>query len=222
LCAALRIDFTDKELKEVASLLRTVLGAIAVLFSSLSAPSLELLLDVGQNKVSNILRDLHSIIDVPSNNLKPIRAHHISVRDYLLDERRCTESHFQIDEQKAQAQLARCCLRVLNDSLHKDLCDLHMPDARTLDVDVDVKARCLPPHLRYACRYWVPHVRHSHDIDKFTDPILSFIRTHFLHWLETLSLLNMLGVIIELIGDLEIVFVCHFPYNSPSITIAIC
>ncbi len=146
--AALRVDFTDEELKEVTSSLRIVLGSIAVLFTSLSAPSLELLLGIGKNEALNILCDLHSIIDVPNDHLQPIRTHHISVRDFLLDKRRCTDSHFQIDKQEAHAQLARYCLRVLNKILHKDLCDLRLPDARTPDLDVDLKARYLPPHLR--------------------------------------------------------------------------
>ncbi len=142
----------------MASSLRSVLRSISVLFSSLPVPSLELLLDVGENKVLYILRDLHSIIDVSDNHLQPIRPHHTSVCDYLLDKRRCADNHFLINEQQAHAQLARYCLRVLNDNLHTDLCDLRMPEARILDVDMDVKAGCLPPHLRYACLYWVPHI----------------------------------------------------------------
>jgi hypothetical protein len=80
---ALRIDFTDEELKEVSSSLSFVLGSIAVLFESLSAPSLELFLDLGKNEVLNILCDLHSIIDIPENPLQPIRPHHTSVCNYL-------------------------------------------------------------------------------------------------------------------------------------------
>jgi hypothetical protein len=79
---------------------------------------------------------------------------------------------------------------------------------------MDVKAKCLPPHLRYACRYWVRHVGHSQEIDKLTDSLLGFMRTHFLHWLEALSLLNMLGDGIEAIGDLENVIVGQFSKQS--------
>jgi hypothetical protein len=56
----------------------------------------------------------------------------------------------------------------------------------------------------------VRHVRHSHNIDKLADSILGFMQKHFLHWLEALSLLNMLGDGVEAIGNVEIVFVGNF------------
>jgi hypothetical protein len=73
--------------------------------------------------------------------IQPICPQQASVRDYLLDQRRCTDSCFQIDEQQAHAELASRCLAVLNNNLLNDLCDLRMPDATTLDVGTDVKAR---------------------------------------------------------------------------------
>jgi hypothetical protein len=204
---ALRDDFTAEEADLACGLLRTVIGSIVVLFSSFSAHSLGAMLDLTATEVQNILRDLHSIFDVPDDDLRPIRPQHASVRDYLLDKGRCTDPHFWIDEQQAHSQIAKYCLRLMNTSLHRDMCNLRMPDAGIRDVDADLLFQCLPPHLSYACLYWVPHVRQCHDHHEQKEQIYEFMQVHLLHWLEVLSLLAKLDDAMEMLGDLELLFV---------------
>ncbi len=210
---SLREDFTLEESDEVCSLLRTVLGSIAVMFSSLSAATLDALLNLVDYKVPDVLSDLHSIVDVPSDPSRPIRLQHASVRDFLLCKQRCTDARFWVDQQWAHAHLANHCLRLMSHDLHNDICGLRTPDARISDIDVAVMARCIPPHLRYACRYWVPHLCQSHNTHGLKESIYQFIQTHFLHWLEVLSLLDSLDDGVEMLGDLEGIVV-----RSPSLT----
>jgi hypothetical protein len=42
--------------------------------------------------------------------------------------------------------------------------------------------------LKYACRYWTYHWERSESQD---DLVAEFVRQHFLHWLETMSLLDL-------------------------------
>ncbi len=200
---ALRVDFTPEETEETCSLLRNVLGSIAVMFSSLSAPSLGCLLDLLEDEVREILSDLHPIIDVPEEPVRPVRPQHASVRDYLLSKQRCTDARFWIDERSMHAQIATHCFRIMNGSLQSDICRLRIPDAGIGDVDETVMARNLPPHLRYACQYWVAHVRHSDNLLVLGDSILQFMQTHLLHWLEALSLLQRLVDGVEMLDSLE-------------------
>jgi hypothetical protein len=78
----LRDDFTDDEKRNACDDLRTVLGSITVLFSALEAPALAALLDLPEVKMRDILREVHSIVDVPGDCQRPVRPHHASVRDY--------------------------------------------------------------------------------------------------------------------------------------------
>lgn len=59
--------------------------------------------------------DLHSILDIPKDPSCQIRLHHPSFRDFLLDERKCSDAHFLVDEKKAQGVLADRCIRLMAD-----------------------------------------------------------------------------------------------------------
>ncbi len=203
----LRDDFTSDEVEDACSSLRTVLGSIAVQRSALSAPALAAMLHLSEVDVRDILRDVHSIFDVPDDPYRPIRPRHASVRDYLLNQRRCTDARFWIDEQRAHAQLASQCHRAMNEALHNDMCHLRMPDARTSNVSEDTMATCLPPHLRYACQYWVLHLQKSPDSPEQKKSVDEFMRRNFLNWLETFSLLNKLDDAAAMLGHLELMFV---------------
>jgi hypothetical protein len=102
----LKEDFSNEEVDVACGLLRTVIGTIVVLFSSLSVPTLADLLGLPAGDVLEALRDLHSILDVPDDPSSPIRPHHTSVHDFLLDCRRCTDEHFVIDERWAHTHVA--------------------------------------------------------------------------------------------------------------------
>jgi hypothetical protein len=200
---ALSHTFGDEETNELTRMLRMVLSAISTLHSSLSALSLEALLDLPQNAVRATLLDLHSIFDVPDDVDRAIRPHHASVRDYLLNGRRCTDSRFLVDQQAAHTLLARQCIWLLTRELHQDICSLRMPDAKASDVDPAQMAACIPPHVRYACRYWVDHVRRSHHSPEQMDAIHDFLRTKLLHWIESLSLLGLVAEGIDMLCHLE-------------------
>ncbi len=153
-------DYTDEENKELQHLLQTVLGSITSLFSSLSQPSLASLLDIDEDEITSILGSLHFIIDIPSESDQPICLHHASFRDFLHNDSRCCDDSFYVDKQKAHMELARYCLRVMEEGLKKDICYLRLPGATADDVGSEQLNLRLPSHLRYACVYWAQHVRH--------------------------------------------------------------
>jgi hypothetical protein len=74
--------------EQFCRLLNVVLGTIAVLVSSLSAPALAALLALSEAEVLDVLCDLHSILDVPLDRTVPIRPQHASVHDFLLSRER--------------------------------------------------------------------------------------------------------------------------------------
>ncbi len=195
--------YREEEEEAFCHMLRTVLGTIAVLSSSLSAPSIASLLDLPEDDVSPMLSDLHSILDISDDLAEPVRLHHASFRDFLLNSARCTDARFSVDEKKMHARVAEHCLRVLCNNLRQDICDLRDPSITIDDIDNDVVAAHLPSHLCYACFYWIDHVRRSGGEAQFLVQIESVLQKHFLHWLEALSLMRKLADAVVMLVQLE-------------------
>lgn len=185
--------FGEQEKEKFYMMLRETLGAIVILFSPLSAPSLARLLHTPKVKIEATLGNLHSILDMPKDLGRPIRLHHPSFRDFLLDERRCSNLHFRVDEKEAHEALTDCCMRLMSDpqdGSREDICGLHVPGALASEVQDDLIEHCLPAELQYACRYWVQHLQKSRHHLHNDGPVHVFLREHLLHWFEALSLMK--------------------------------
>jgi hypothetical protein len=65
-------------------MLRKVLGSVVILFSPLPIHSLSRMLYVTKEDINLALVDLHSVLDIPKDQICPIRLHHPSFRDFLL------------------------------------------------------------------------------------------------------------------------------------------
>jgi hypothetical protein len=81
--------YSDQEKEELSNVLKAILGTIVILFSSLPAVSLARLLHIPIEDINQTLDDLYSILEVPKDQNHPIRLHHPSFRDFLLDKQRC-------------------------------------------------------------------------------------------------------------------------------------
>jgi hypothetical protein len=195
-------EYNNQEKEELYEMLKAILGTIVILFSSLSAVSLAKLLHIPEEDIYQTLDNLHSILVVPKDQGYPVRLHHPSFRDFLLDKQRCDDSHFWVAETKAHGALAGSCLRVLFNSLRRDICGLHAPGALASKVHSNSIQQCLPLELQYACRYWVQHLQRSKARLFDNDPVHRFLQKHFLHWLEALSLIGKASDSIHMITAL--------------------
>lgn len=167
---------------------RRVIGPIAILASPLSVAALSKLLKISKAVISGRLALLHSILSVPSSIDVPVRLLHLSFRDFLLDEDESGVS-YHINEKDTHAILAEQCLTVLS-SLKRDICDIDAPGTLRAGISVDQIDKCLPPEVQYACLYWPYHVEKAES--KLVDGggAHEFLKVHFLHWIEALSLLD--------------------------------
>jgi hypothetical protein len=144
---ALRKELTADEVEQFCQSLKKVLGTIAVLFSSLSAPGLAALLSRSESEVLDVLCDLHSVLDVPQAPGAPIRPHHASVHDFLLSSQRCTDARFWVDERQAHDRIARQYLLLMTTTLKRDICGLEEPGVLLDDVDQERVEACVPSSL---------------------------------------------------------------------------
>lgn len=182
-------EYDDTEKEELYEVLKVALGTIVILFSPLSATSLERLLHISKEVIYQTLDELHSVLEVPEDMHHPIRLHHPSFRDFLLEKQRCDE-RFWVDEKKAHGALAESCLLLMSQNLKRDICDLRSTGTLTKEVESCRVEQCLSADLQYACRYWVQHLQRSEARLVDDCQIHKFLRNHFLHWLEALSLIG--------------------------------
>ncbi|KAH0543088.1 hypothetical protein FGG08_002602 [Glutinoglossum americanum] len=171
---------------------KQIVGPIVILFDSLSTAALDKLLDMPNWKTdSKILLRLHSLLDVPEYQDSPIRLLHPSFRDFLLDKKRCKDSRFWVDKEEMHKDLAERCLGLLSKSLRRNICNLHTPGTLACELERKTVEQHLPAPIQYACRYWVDHLQLGKDgLCNDNGPVHMFLRKHFLHWLEALSLIG--------------------------------
>ncbi|OQO05914.1 hypothetical protein B0A48_10010 [Cryoendolithus antarcticus] len=182
----------DDEAAVIYSRLRKILGTLFVLRTPLSLEALATLLDMPSIMVEETVEPLSAIIAMymSKEGKRTLRLSQPSFRGFLFDATRCTDSRFWVDEKKAHEAVARHCLRLMSTILGQNLCKLSPPQILRQDVEQALLERCLPPELRYACRYWVEHYRRGRIHVRDDDETHRFYLSHFVHWLEALSLMG--------------------------------
>jgi hypothetical protein len=91
----------------------------------------------------------------------------------------------------------------MSTSLKKDICGLCAPGVLMTDIESSQVEQCLPPEVQYACLYWIEHLQKGDAQFSDDDRIYQFLRTHLLHWLEALSLMQKISKGILAITSLE-------------------
>ncbi|KAF2183951.1 hypothetical protein K469DRAFT_581137, partial [Zopfia rhizophila CBS 207.26] len=196
-------DYTGEEQEELYRMLRRMLGGIVVLLSPLSARSLSKLFNVPNQDIDQTMEDLHSILDIPEDQTRPLRLHHPSFRDFLLNKERCGDPNFWVDEKQAHRMLANNCIRLMSSSLKQDICGVDAPGVLVHNVESSRVEQRLPPELQYACLYWIEHLQKSGARLCDNDQAHQFLQAHLPHWLEALSWMRKVSEGIHAIASLE-------------------
>lgn len=182
-------DAIEEEKAHIRDRFQVTVGAIVMLFEPLSANALGNILSLPESTIKETLRSLFSVLSVSEENM-PIRLLHLSFRDFLLDPQRCVNEDFWISQKKKHSELAFACLDVLSKSLKQDICCLNDFSYLAAEVSPSQLNQYLPAHVQYACRYWVDHLQRAGTDFHEDYQVHVFLKDHFLHWLEALSLLG--------------------------------
>jgi hypothetical protein len=203
----------EQERHRFYSMLRQILGSVVVLFSLLSVKSLSELLHTTERQVNSTLKSLHAILDIPKDQNRPLRLHHPSFRDFLLDNNRCRDQNFWVDEKRAHQMLADSCIQLMSQTLKKNICEMHAPGSQASQVKNSCIQKCLPPEVQYSCLYWVQHLHRSGSYTHDNEKVYQFLQAHLLHWLEALGWMGKTSEGIQAILSLE----AHIPVSYLSI-----
>ncbi|KAF2477359.1 uncharacterized protein BDR25DRAFT_205684, partial [Lindgomyces ingoldianus] len=190
--------------------LKRTLGSVVVLFAPLSVSSLSRLLRTRELDVNQTLEDLRAILDIPEDQSRPLRLHHPSFRDFLLNKERCGDPNFLVEGTQAHQTLADDCVQLLSTSLKQDICGVGAPGAPVDDVERDRVDQCLPAEVQYACLYWIQHLQKgSTQLNDNNNKVHRFLQQHFLHWLEALAWMRKVPEGVYAINCLESMTALH-------------
>ncbi|PVH90127.1 hypothetical protein DM02DRAFT_665491 [Periconia macrospinosa] len=206
LASSVRGERSEAENQALHKLFRRVVGPIVTLQDPLTVASLAGLLGKDVTALKRTLANLHSVLDVPAEESKTVRLLHPSFRDFVLNQSRCSDARFHIDERLVHGEIYGRSLQVLSKHLRRDMCSLQDPGARTSDLSRAEVENHIQRHVQYACRFWVYHSRRSDmDVANCHD-VEMFFRKHFLHWLESLGLLGRVPDTVDMVHTLDSMF----------------
>jgi hypothetical protein len=196
-------SYSDEEKEELYSMVRYILGSVVMLSSPLSPDSLSKLLHVSKKNIDQTFDDLRAILDIPEDQRHPLRLHHPSFRDFLLNKDRCSNSKFWVDNKQANETLAACCIQLMSTSLKEDICGVTVPGTPIAGIESCQVEQYLPPEVQYACLYWIQHLQRSSSRLQDNNYVHQFLQNHLLHWLEALSWMRKMSEGIHEIISLE-------------------
>jgi hypothetical protein len=189
-------------------LCKRILASLTLAYQPI--PLKELVLIAGlPDELSDDLQSLEEIVELCGSFLiirnGIIYFVHQSAKDYL-----CTHADHEIfpnGRTEAHYGMVSRSLQVMSDTLQRDIYNMWDPGTSINQinlVDPDPLAQ-----IRYACIYWISHLC---EIDSSSRDqvglcvgrtIHVFIKKHFLHWLEALSLMRSMSTGVVMIGKLE-------------------
>ena len=202
---------TPRELGKYHSLKRQILGSIAALSSPLSTSSLSKLIRTPEQRVKQMLKSLHAILDIPEGQDQALRLHHPSFRDFLFRKDRCADEKLHVGEKQAHAALASNCIELISSKLKQDMCGMEAPGTLAADVEKDCIAQCIRSETQYACVNWIQHIAKAGMQLCDDDQVHVFLREHFLHWFEALGWLGKVSEGIHAISLLESIVSVSIP-----------
>ena len=196
--------------QEVYHRLRSVVGAVLLVFNPLSVKSLsDLLRDFNTpSGISTALSSFHSLLLVPDGTGDPIRTFHKSFPDFLLDPERCKDKRFFVEPSIHHTELLLSCFNLMKRRLKKNIC--HLDDYAVLSRVEDLSTRRklhIGDALEYACCFWTKHLAetpnsglNAEDLWKAVD---DFFTMHLLFWIEVLAIMRNLDVSIHAINNVQ-------------------
>lgn len=197
--------FGDTEQAEEAKI---VVASVLVLFEPLGLDAMARLLGKTSGDIRQLLYDLHSVLSVPDEDTRAIRAFHASFHGYLTSPERVHETpSFHVSTSEHHTKLALACLKLLVDVLiYDNICDLRVGEDEGLtnyrDRIRDSNIRDALPAIQYACVYWGHHLS---EASSTSDPVLkqaldSFSSTRLFRWIEMLVIIDQLEKAVPMIA----------------------
>jgi ribosomal protein S13 len=179
---------------------RSIIGTIVLLFNPLSLKDFAELLELKPSLIREVIKDLHSILLVPSKDDGIIHTFHASLHDFLMDKGRCS-LRIQVQPSNHHVEITLLLFKCMAQNLKRDICEIGCIDETAQVKDLEErKMKYIGGSLSYACQYWMEHLSHISPSAVGTDLVVGalkeFVHLRLLYWIEVLSLLDKLTVVV--------------------------
>ena len=217
----LQMAFSNED-PEVYSKVQSTIGAIILLVNPLPPSAITELIGLDPEQVILFLTLVQSLFTLDEDPNQPVKPFHKSFPDFITDPSRCLDTRFHISPGDSHLELARNCLRLMNNGLEQNLLSLpnYALNSEVEDLQTRVKDH-ISVALEYACRSWHSHLtRTTGDVTGLITDLRFFLEEKFLAWLEVVSALGAVrGAVValeKLIPWLEVCFglTCEITWDS--------
>ena len=189
---------------------KSVLSTVILAYQPLHILELETLAGLPRLvPLMEIIKKCASFLTIRDDIVYPV---HQSAKDYLTND---AETEIWPDGRtKKHVMMVSQSVDAMKKTLRRDLYDLVDPGCIIEQVDCPKPDPLIP--IRYACLHWIDHLceinNDLYDQVGLCDngTIDEFLKNHFLHWLEALSLLKNISIGIAMIGRLENLLAINF------------
>jgi hypothetical protein len=210
-------DGEDMRIPSVRKRVIAVLAGLVILQDQVTIKVLAPLMGMTEDDAARTIEELRSIVTCSGPDLRNdvIRPLHLTLREFLVDEGRCKNRDFLIDRQLHHRNVAKSCLRIMNEALHRDMCqlgDAFKDEVEELDKIVHEH---VPPHVQYACVFWSAHAVENEPTTEMRQLLGMFCEEKLLQWIEAMSLMNRLYLAIQILLAMHSwTKVCVLPRSS--------
>ncbi|EIW78059.1 hypothetical protein CONPUDRAFT_129109, partial [Coniophora puteana RWD-64-598 SS2] len=171
------------------------LSFIVNLAEPLAVPDLQQFFRV--TDVHSCLLPFSALLSIPSvGSLDPVQIYHTSFRDFLLHK----HGDDQTDTALSHRYLSCRCFEIMGNLLKRDICGLQDPSLMHSDIADFAERRdaAIPRSLRYACLYWLHHLREIVPDEEVHGHLLDFVDGKIMFVIEAYAVLGELGAGVEL------------------------
>jgi len=172
-----------------------IVGAIVLLQDPLTCEALAKLLNAEVDEVCRTLSNLHSLLTASERD-GTFWIYHKSFTDFITNQERCyLDPEFYINPALHHMRIAGGCLRMMNDNLTFNMCNLEAGEEYK-GMQPQGRARnTIPPQLAYACIHWASHLVAGLEDDaglngEIRQLLEPFANQRLLNWLEALSIVG--------------------------------
>ncbi|QRW00987.1 hypothetical protein RhiJN_29005 [Ceratobasidium sp. AG-Ba] len=182
-------------------LTKLILETVICAQEPLSIGSLAGLLKLdGDEIVEPVISSLASVLH-KSGTTGVIATLHASFPDYMLNAKRSKDFH--CDPRGAHEHLSRRCFdQLISIRVSFNICSLTSSYVLDSEVaDMEQKMNTISEELLYSCRYWGLHMQLSGSSIDHNGPLLAFLSTKLLVWMEIMNLKKLIKEGVGLLYD---------------------
>ncbi|EHK42985.1 hypothetical protein TRIATDRAFT_33537 [Trichoderma atroviride IMI 206040] len=199
---SIMVDRIDKLKGDTPSLCKRILSIAALASRPLSLAELRILAGFDNNRINDqamerLVNKCGSFLTIRGCTVYFV---HQSAKDHLILDKPTQPIIFSSGHGKVHYTILSHSLRAMTSILKENIYTLPYP-ASCID-EIETPDPDPLAAIRYSCAYWIDHLCdgisdnctpiHQNCLDD-AGPVFVFLRTHFLHWLEALSLLQKIS-----------------------------